>query len=277
MSGSFVGKIQQFLGTIPPWFVRNTNIGTYLEAFGLSLDTVAESAIQGLRMSQPLRCDESALPILARDRGLRLYASEPVASQRRRLSRWHQLRRQFGTHAGQMRNIQPFFLSHVAVPRIRIVHQSGDGLSTTWHTLEADDTYTWHRATPSNWDWDDNDAQWSRYWVIIYTNTLGLAAQTEWGGADTWDGGQVWDGLLTEAQVADIVGGILEARAPHTKLWGVILATDPAWFDPTASVVVNAAGWSNLPGGNWGAVIDHATGKPTRQPGATWVYDLGEG
>ena len=174
MSGAFVGTIQKLVATFAPWFLRGSNIGTFLEASALSLDDVVESLRQGLRLSQPLRCDESALPVIARDRGMRLYASEPVASQRQRLSQWRQLRRQFGTHAGQMRNIQPFFLSHAAVPRIRIVHQSGDGLSATWHTLEADGTYTWTRATPSNWNWDGNDDQWSRYWVIIYTDQLGL-------------------------------------------------------------------------------------------------------
>lgn len=273
MSGSFIGTIQKIVGTIVPWFLRRQNVGRFLEAAALTFDSVSESLLQGLRLSQPLRCDESALPILARDRGIRLYDSEPTSSKRYRLSRFWQLRRQFGTHAGQMRNVQPFFLGNAALPRMWIVHQSGDGLSATWHTLEPDGTYHWSRKTPSNWNFDGAPTLWSRYWLIIYTDELGLPAQEEWDGGSIWDGGSVWDGLLTTAEINDIVGGLLEARDPTTKLAGVILAPDPTTFDPTASVVVDPDGWSNLPGGNWNFVIDNVTGQPTRQPGASFVYE----
>lgn len=276
---SFIGAIFQRLvsSDIVPWFLKQKNIGTFLESVALTFDSATETLAQGLRLSQPLRCDESALPILARDRGIRLYATEPVASKRLRLSRWLQLRRQFGTHQGQLRNIQPFFLGFAAVPRLRIVHQRGDGASATWHTLEPDGTYSVHRAIPSNWDWDGVPAKWSRYWLIVYTTALGLPAQPTWGGGQLWDGGDVWDGLLTAAQIDDIAAGVLEARARHTQLWGVIFAPDDASFDPTAAVVVNGDGTSNLPDGLWGYVIDNTTGQPSRLAGASFAYDLGQG
>ncbi len=282
MSGSFIGDIQRFVGTHAPWFLRNPNVGRFLEAAALALDSVSETLAQGIALAHPLRCDASALPVIARDRGLRLYASEPIASQRYRLSRWWQLHRQFGTHVGQMRNVQPFFLSHAALPKMRIVHTNGT--SATWHTLDADGTYTRHRATPSNWDWDGLPPEdgWSRYWLIIYTDQLGLPAQPEWDEGQEWDGGSIWDGLLTAAQIDDIVGGVLEARGRHTKLWGVIFAPNPAHFDPTATAELAPEGWSNLPMGNWGFSIDNGNGKPTRGParghlGASFAYDLGSG
>ena len=53
-----------FLGSIhkEAWFLHQDNIGAFLEATGLTLDSVSESLAQGVRLSQPLRCDRSALP-----------------------------------------------------------------------------------------------------------------------------------------------------------------------------------------------------------------------
>lgn len=273
---SWVGEFQRALGSAP-WFLRNKNIGTFLEATRLVLDGAVESLGQGLRLSQPLRGDASALPVLSRDRGIRLYPTEPEESKRYRLSRWWQLRRQFGTHQGEMRNVQPMFLPNK--PVMRIVHQSNSPTQpvSTWHTLDADGVYSVHRANPSNWNWDGQGVQWSRFWLIVYTDQLGLAAQPEWDEGQLWDGGSIWDGLLTSAQIADIVAGVKDAKGAHSKLWGVILAPDPTSFDPTASVVTDVAGWSNLPNGKWGYPIDNDTGLPSRLPGAVFAYDLGQG
>ena len=174
-----------------------------------------------------------------------------------------------------MRNIQPFFLP--GTPIIRTVHQNGDATRATWHTLAADGTYSVHKAEPSNWDWDGVPAKWSRYWVIIYVDTLGLPAQPTWDGGQFWDGPDAWDGIYTETQYDDIAPGLRDAKSAHSICWGIIFATDPASFDPTATAVVDAEGWSTLPNGKWGAVIDHTTGQPTRLPTAVYVNDLGQG
>lgn len=345
----FAGFLQQRISNLGPWFLQQRYIGTFLEAVGLTLDGAVESLAQGLRLSQPLRGDSSTLPSMSLDRGIRLYSTEPVASQRYRLSQWWNLRRQFGTHQGEMRNVQPLFLPNA--PVMRIVHQAGDGSSATWHTLDASGVYTVHKHTPSNWDFDGitwktiggvvtnatntdpieittstvngvvigqqvqiagvlgntaangihfvtaivsstrfeidvagNGAytsggtvaanMWSRWWAIIYTDALGLPAQDEWDGGQLWDGGSLWGGLLTSAQADDIVAGLRDAKSAHSMLWGVILATDPASFDPTATATTDPAGWTTLPVGNWGYVIDNVTGDPTRLPTAVFIYDL---
>jgi hypothetical protein len=272
---SFAGVLQQFAANIPPWFLRNRYASTFLQAHGLVVDNAVESTALGLHLSQPLRCDESALPILSQDRGIRLYSTEPKASQRFRLSQWWQLHRQFGTHQGEMRNVQPFFLPQT--PMLRIVHQSGDGSSSTWHTLDASGAYSVHRSTPSNWNWDNVPSKWSRFWLIVYTGALNLPPQPRWDGGQLWDGGSIWDGLLTSSQIADIVAGVTDAKSAHSQLWGVILAPSTGSFTPTDTIATHPDGWSNLPNGKWGFAIDNQTGKPTRLPGATFAYDLGQG
>lgn len=163
----WIGKFQAaILGDPAPYFLRQKNLGTFMEALGIVYDIFASNLALGLRLSQPLRCDESALPYLSFDRGIRLYPSEPIASQRFRLSQWWQLWKQRGSHQGAMRHLQPYFLGASGLgplPTIRIVHASGDGLSATWHTLSGGvpgapgtSVYSAQKVTPSNFDFDSN-------------------------------------------------------------------------------------------------------------------------
>jgi hypothetical protein len=275
---AFVGTFQQFIATVAPWFLRNKNVGRFLEAFALTLDSAGDSLAQGLHLSQPLRCDSSALPILAGDRTLDIYPTEPDSSKRYRLSQWWQLHRQFGTHQGELRNAQPLFLPD-PLPIMRIVHQDGTGRRATWHTLAGDGTYSiYKKSSPSNWNWDGQTSEWSRYWVIIYTNGLTETAPDVYDAGNTWDDGTLWDGDPSADQIADLVAALgADSKSAHSKLWGVILTSDPASFSPTATATTDAEGWTSLPVGNWGYVIDNTTGQPTRPPYASFIYDLGEG
>jgi len=277
----FVGRIQKAIATLVDagaWWLGAPNVARFHQAVGLMFDSALEGLMQGLLLSQPLGCDSSALPVLSFDRTLRFYPSESDESKRYRLSQWWQLHRQAGTHQGEMRNLQPYFLPG-PLPRIRIVHQAGDGSSATWHTLEPDGTYSVYRAIPSNWNFDGVPSKWSRFWVIVYTTGLIPEAQPEWDGGQLWDGGSVWDGLFNEEQIAAMVALVsgVEIKAAHSILWGFILATDPDSFDPASTAVVNADGSTTLPVGNWGYVINNITGAPTRLPSASFAYDLGQG
>lgn len=274
---TWIGMVQKLIAELGPWYLQQQHVGSFLEAVGLVLDGAVEQLVDGMRLGQPLRSDVSALPVLSRDRRVRIYETEPEDSQRYRLSRFWQLRRQAGTHQGEMRNVQPFFLPG-ALPVMRIVHQAGDGSSATWHTLASDGSYSVHRAIPSNWDWDGVPTAWSRWWAIVYTDGLDFSDSGPgvWDGDDVWDGDAVWDGTFTDARIADMVDGFRENKSAHSKLWGMILATDPASFDPTASVVVNPDGSTNLPAGNWGFPHDLSTGEPTREQSAVYALDLGQ-
>lgn len=270
MSGPFIGKVQQFITSVAPWFLRNQNLGAFLESVGIVQDLADETLAQGFRMGQPFRGDSSAQPALSRDRGILLYPTEPDASRRERLAAWWQLHRGFGTHQGQLVNLQPYFSP--AAPVMRIVHQDGAGGRATWHTLDADGVYTIHKSEPSNWDYDGAVAEFSRAFVIIYKPAI-YADPVAYDDGHDWDGGELWDGEPTTDQIADIVGSLREAGGAHYALWAVIMTADPASFDPTAIAVLDPDGWTSLPVGNWASCIDPTSGAPSRPPYASFIFE----
>jgi len=145
----FIGRLQQTMATIPPWFLRQKNAGRFLQAIGLVLDGEAEGFDQAMRLSQPLRCDTSALPVIASNRTMRTYPSESEQATRARLAQWWQLQKQRGTHVGEMRHSRPYFTP--ATPVMRCVFQAGDGLTATWWTLDANGDASIYVKSPSNW------------------------------------------------------------------------------------------------------------------------------
>src|SRR6266404_616100 len=268
---SFIGQIQQLVSNIGPWFLHQRNIGTLLESYGATLDSAALSLEQGLRLSQPLRCDVSALPVLSADRKIRLYPTEPQQSQRFRLSQWKQLHRTRATHIGELKHSQPYFLP--SVPVMRIVHQDGAGGSATWWTLDGTGTPSVHVATPSNFNYDGQVTKWSRFWVILYP-PAGLVNLAHYDDGSTYDSTDFYDGVAVTQILLDLVAMILEWQAPHSRLQAYILATDPASFDPTATAVTDPSGWTSLPTGNWGSPLSPGpvVGR-ARPPSALWIFD----
>jgi len=289
MSGSgWIGALQQLIAGAGPGYLGGSNIGRLVQSLGLTLTQEIEELGQGLRMAQPYRCDPSALPYLARDRGIYTFATEPEDLQRWRLAHFWQAGRQRGTHQGELRAVLPFFAGWATLlPKLKIVHQHPGG-DATWHTLDASAIagtatgaeidaapYTWTR-TAGNWDWDGVPTAWSRFWLIIHIDGLGLPAQPEWDGGQLWDDGEIWDGVFTYDQITDLVAAINMVKSAHSALWGIILATDPASFDPTASPTTDPDGWTSLPAGQWYSTIDPVTGKPTRLPSCAVVYNRGK-
>lgn len=270
----YVGQIQRLINEISPWFLRRRNIGTFLQSCAIVADTAVSSLDLGLRLSQPLRCSADALPGLSYDRSIRLYPNESQMSKRQRLAKWLVLHRQRGTHIGEMRHVQPYFLPET--PMIRIVHQDGAGASATWHTLAGDGTYTKHKQVPSNWDYDGRTAQWSRWWAIVYVPASFISTHHYDDGCAWDDPGLVWDGF-SAAVAADVVAMFREWKSAHSRLQAVIFATDPASFDPTATPATLADGSTTLPiAGNW-IRSQAADGTRPRLHTAQWVYERGQG
>lgn len=282
-----------------PHYMRRVNLGRLLEAVGLTLDGFAERAFLGQTAAIPyaggaktasgmlLQCEPEVLPFHARDRQITLYPSEPIPSQRVTLSRWHQLHARRGTHRGELERVQPYFLGadgNGVLPLMRIVHQDGDGEGAVWHTLSGSadaggaGRYSVHRQVPSNWDFDGLPELWSRWWAIIYTSGTSLATgQTFWNDGSVWNGGQYWNGISANP-LSDLVAMFLEWQSAHSQLAGVILASDPSSFDPTATPALVGDGTTTLPaattlGVSWGHLVDPGTGLPTRLQSASWIYD----
>lgn len=266
---SYIGSLQALIGRIGPWFLHSRNIGRFIESVGLTLDSALTSLDYGFRLSQPLRCHPSALPVIADNRTLRLYPAESELSKRTRLSQWLQLHRTRGTHIGEMKHSQPYFLPEK--PVMRIVHQAGNGASATWWTLGADGEIGFHLATPSNWNYDNHPEKWSRFWVILYPPAGLMTVHTYDDGA-VYDGGERYDGLVDLQKALDMVSMIIEWKSRHSRLGGYIIATDPASFDPTATAVTYSDGSTSLPIGNWGTPI-MPSGIMGRLNSAIWLYE----
>jgi hypothetical protein len=274
MSG-FAGKLQRFLADNVPWFLQGPNGGAFLEALGLTLDNGTQTLVTGLRQSNPLQAFIDNLPFIGADRSIRRYPTEPVQSYRARLQRWRQIRHFVGTHYGQMISLQPYFLPG-QLPTIRIVHQSGDGSSATWHTLSPEGVYSVDREEPSNWNFDGVPSKWSRFWLIIDGSSLTRDAALYDDGT-TYGDGTVWGGYMSSAARDDIVSIVNDSKAAHSILWGVIICDNADDFDPASTAVADADGRTSLPVGNWGSAIDPATGAPGRLASAHFIFDLGQG
>lgn len=270
MSGMLIGAVQKFLGQVGPWFLHNKNLGSFLDATAITLDETLQTLDIGLRLSQPLRCDASALPVLGYDRTIPFYPNETEESKRFRLSQWLQLHRQRGTHIGELRHSQPYFLPDA--PMMRIVHQSGGALPVaTWHTLSAAGEYSIYRPAASNWNWDGQTSKWSRFWVIAYAPAR-LCSLIRYGDGSHYGDGIPYAGASSHQVAQDLVDMIRGWKGAHSALWGYCIATDPASFDPTASATTSPDGWTSLPVGNWGQPVTSG-GARTRIPSALWIYD----
>jgi hypothetical protein len=271
---AYVGALQQVLATLPPHYLKNRYGRAFLEAFGLTLDVGTESLLRGLMQSYPLRCEEASLSILEADRGIRRRGTETVQSHRVRLASFRQIHAHAGSHYGQMINLRPYFMPG-AYPTIYCVHQMGDGSCATWHKMAPDGTYSYTRATPSNFDFDGVPAKWSReFWFIEIAGTRLDGSMTQYNDGSTYNGGQVYGGV-SAVHGADIKAILDEAKATHTIVWTLALTTGT--IDPTGTAVTLADGSTTHPTGNWGPLVDPTTHAPTRPAHLRFYFDLGQG
>lgn len=256
------------------------NLGRLLESCGATFDAAMERMYlsRSAGLVQPSSfgaCSPAAFPFHASDRGLRLYPTEPDASKRFRLSRWRQLHQRRGTHRGELEHAQPYFLPG-ALPTLRIVHQRGSGSSSLWHSVTPDGIYGTTLQGPSNWDFDGVDAKWSRWWAIVYIGGTRIDTGTTYDDGSTYNGGQTYDGQ-SASTVDDLVNLFLDWKGAHSELWGVILVRDASLLSPFGTSSVLPDGSTTYPVGNWGMIIDPATGLPTRDARLDFIYDLGQG
>jgi len=255
-----------------------------LEAVGMLLNALADRVDEGRRAASPRLCQEDVLPYHSRDRTIELYTTEPIASRRERLSNWWSLHRHRGTALGIMEHVQPYFLDQPALPRLRVVSQDQGGFRAQWWTRNPDGTVERHVEAPSNWNYDSSAEKatipggrhWARAWVIIYTEGTYLDSSCARydDGTVYDDGSTVYDGIAAQAR-ADLIRMVKLWRAAHEQIWGIILAHNPASFDPTATAFSYPDGSTSLPTGSpsWLYTIDQSTNLATREQTAVWLYD----
>lgn len=280
-------------GYAPDWF-RARYLSTFFESLGALLDTQAQRVLDGrlaaipyagpdpgaprLASGQRIECQPDALPYHSADRLIPLYPTEPVLSQRVRLSRWRQLHAQRGTHRGEMNHVQPYFLPAVTLPVLRIVHQAAPGAPAIWHQLDGSGIYSLYSNGSGNFDYDGRSL-WSRWTAFV--EMQGNATYTPphtYDDGHRYDDGSIYDQgtpvPLTAAAQADIATMFADWKGAHSWLGAVVLNWGTP-VDPTATPTQDATGWWSLPNGanTWAATVDPTTGLGTRPPYMLWIYD----
>lgn len=198
------------------------------------VDLALQRAKEGAYAGFPEYAPEDALPYFARDRKIVRGIDEPSATYATRILTWLDDHKRRGN---------PFKLCQMlaaycnAAVRVRTVDQRGN-----WFTRDRDGTESVVLDT-GNWNWDTQytDAEWARFWVIIYPTADGLpwAEGPDWGDVDLWGGawgtsGYTWGSTATPGQVAAVRQIVREWRPEGTRCENIIIAFDDASFDPTA-------------------------------------------
>jgi len=247
-------------GTLKAW--QGPNAVAFRSCVAAEFDNIAISAELVGKARSPLLCDASVLPYHGRDRKIRQYTTETELSYRRRLSKWRQIWASAGRAWGILRQLR-IFLAPYGRPLLRYVSTSGDAGESQWFDLAPGDgindyfelggrdpEFSRHLQTPANWVWDPEatsgfTGQWSRFWILIYTDGLtNPIAPAEWDGDAEWDGGAYWDGYMPADFLSDAAQLCIDWAAAHSYLAGLFLVHDPTAFDPTGS----GAGY---PDGTW--------------------------
>jgi hypothetical protein len=244
---------------LPPWMCAKILAGKvgwakFWYSIALLADVGIEHNVQGLNASFPGLGTPTALPYSGRDRMIRRGIDETDESYGARQVEWLDTWRGAGNPYAIMLAVQRYCTP--SVPKLRIVNESG-----TWYTLNADGTteieQTWGAV---NWDWDDQSLP-TRCWMILYSDAgpweegPTVADPALWGGA-VGTAGYTVGTTATPDQVSTVRAIVDEFKSAGDRFEWIIIAFDPASFDPAA------APGAPLPDGTWRF---HGDGASSRQ------------
>lgn len=285
--------------------MRGQLVQTLIGSVGAQLDNNAETVLFGRLQSnpyagspparladgRPIQCEPFVLPILAQQRGIPLYETECVLSQRLRTADFWRLRAERGTFPGIYRHVAPYFADAVAAghayPAIDFVHQLNTATPVAvWTRFPAgtpgDLTLSTHsilRRSPSNFNYDARPTLRTRWWAFVRMAGTGFTAPNVYDDGHTYDDGAVYDagglGPFSSRRAADVAQMIYDWKGCHDWLNGVVLIWQPGDVDPTTAPTQDAAGWWSLPNGanTWSVLVDPVTHLGTRPPSLQWILD----
>lgn len=261
-------------GGPPAWFPHwlvGRNSGKIVYSIGLLLDMATEWLYRGIQQRMPLVAHEGALPHLGRDLGITRGFRESVEAYRRRLSLWAPTHRRWGVPFAIAEQAQAYFAPQS--PRVHVVqHDPGAGgkpTRATWNTRHPDGSETVNIVSPSNFDYDSEDAgrppsledRDPRIWIIVEQpseDSTGLFALRTSTAAQARDPNGM-NGLVRPTgdqapadQYRDLVSIAHTWRAMGTWIAGVLVSL--AEVDP--------AGTSAHPDGRWFDMLNDAKDGP---------------
>lgn len=237
-------SIRDEIDSISVGFLRRFYGSRLMYSLAIQFDALIDWAVLAIKAKYPSKANPDALALIGNDRQIIRGYAETDDSFRARCVRWIDDRRLIGgavALAGQLRGYCGDLV------QVRVVNNAG-----AWHSIGVDGSYS-YQAPNGNWNWDGNSAKWWRYWVILYINPIWQTAPTYGTGAGKLHYGteSAWGVSASPAQCNDLTRIIRAWYAAHARCSGVILAFDPASFDPTAATVTDGdwGTWHKISGG----------------------------
>lgn len=180
-----------YLQLCPPWLLEDARLA-YAQA--VHRDVLAEWIRLGILQRFPGYTDDSGLAALGRDRVIYRGRSESSESYAERLRRFRTTWRLAGGAPELLRQLW----ATIGPDCVQIRYVANGYTGTTmasqfadWWTID-DSGLSFHRETPSNWDWDSDGATDAsknvRFWLIVYRSDVvarlwGDGPTSEWGEA----------------------------------------------------------------------------------------------
>lgn len=225
---------------------------------GYALDLMRDALLQRVYLGLLARLPENgpngetapadALVAIGRDRRVIRGLYETDAEYAVRLKTWLVERRTAGNPYTLLRQLAaycgPGFSFRTYDARGNCYSRDVNGTETA--LLSARST----GSTVPVWDWDGNPAdstgqvQWSRFWVVIYPTNIWTVTAQKWGDASPKyeaNAGQ-WGVVMPREHIRSLQAIVSDWKPGGTRCTHIIIAFDPASFDPAAPE----------PDGSWG-------------------------
>lgn len=233
----------------PPWLQGEQGY-RFLYTCGIQLDAISEYLRFGVLQRFPGYCRPEALRHIGADRKILRGFRETDAAYAPRLRSAFPTWKFAGNARTLLGQIAAYFSPNS--PKLRYVVNGRDRDGSTfadWWTLSGG-AYSYHRQSPTNWDWDSSVAGVNtrgRFWVIVY-NAEGFTPWY-WGDGHYWGGGQSWgyEESFTENFAADARRFVFQWKAAGSHAWrsgGLIVTSDQTLWDPSGS-------GATYPNGTW--------------------------
>lgn len=232
-------RIRDQLRDFVPWWLSDRHytdgktVGfRYLWAMIAMLDCYMEFGLQSLIAPWPAVGTPTALPRIARSRGITRGQADTDATFALKLIDWLNKWAGAGTQRQLAIEIQEYLGNH---PRVRVVNRAGRMV-----TVETDGTVS---MVDCAWDWDsvsnpERVGYWSELWIIVYPSQWAHTASIN-------DGPTVGMGHTVSRVEVDAIRGIVaQWKGAHAYVRALIWSDDAAAFDPSTP--------GTLPNGNWG-------------------------
>ncbi len=203
-------NVEWALEISPPWMVGPVG-ELWTSALGFWFDMQAEAAVQAVKAAQ-LRSDTfhvSALPLIGNERQMPRYPIETDDQYNLRL------RGAFGTWA-KAGNFQAI-IDQLAIIGLtaEIWEQGQNGPSPL-------------QDSAAIWDWDDDTANWSRFFVVITGHPY---TERVWDDGWTYDDGGTWGSDATVEDVQLVQSIVTHWKKAATVYPHIIIVMDQAAWD----------------------------------------------